>query len=89
MSMTEKFRNKLFKKKIFIQDYYSYDSRTTNQNSEENITKKKNKIVSFNSVEIIDVECYKEFNKLDSSIEVEAFEKENSKKCEKCNCLYF
>ena len=89
MSVTVRFRNKLFKKKNEFLDCCSYDSRTTNQYSEDNNRKKKNKIVSFTSVEIIDVESYKEYNKLDSPAELEMYEKNNSRKCDNCNCISF
>ena len=89
MSVTVRFRNKLFKKKNEFLDYCSYDSRTTNQYSEDNNKKKKNKIVAFTSVEIIDVESYKEYNKLDTSTELEMYEKNNSRKCDDCHCISF
>ena len=88
-TLTARFRNKLFKKKNEFLDCCSYDSRTTNQYSEDNNRKKKNKIVSFTSVEIIDVESYKEYNKLDSPAELEMYEKNNSRKCDNCNCISF
>ena len=89
MSITQRFRNKLFIKKNIFPDFSSFNSRTTNLNTEENIKKKKNKIVYFNSVEIIDVESYKEYNKLDTLTDLETSEKNNSKKCEDCNCILF
>ncbi len=92
MSITERFRNKLFKMKKFNQEFISIDSGTTNNSSEENIKKKKIKIkkrmVSFNSVEIIDVESYKEYNKLDCSIELESLEPNRYwKECDNCRCI--
>ena len=89
MSVTLRFRNKLFKHKNEFLDCCSYDSRTTNQYSEDNNRKKKNKILSFISVEIIDVESYKEYNKLDSPAELEMYEINNSRKCDNCNCKSF
>ena len=89
MSVTLRFRNKLFKHKNEFLDCCSYDSRTTNQYSEDNNRKKKNKIVSFISVEIIDVESYKEYNKLDFPAELEMYEINNSRKCDNCNCISF
>ena len=89
MSVTERFRNQLFKNKRFYHDFYSIDSGTTNQTSEENFKKKKSKdrIVSFNSVEIIEVESYKEYNKLDNPIELEEFERKYTKRCDECYCI--
>jgi hypothetical protein len=50
MSITERYRNRLFKMKNRSQEFYSFDSGTTNQTIETKKSKK-NKIVSFNGVE--------------------------------------
>ena len=44
MSITERFRNKLFKKKDKYTDFYSFDSNKTNFTTEK-IKKKKDKVV--------------------------------------------
>ena len=89
MSLTERYRNKLFKMKQHSYEFYSFDSRTTNQTSEEIVRKKKNsnKKVSFVGVEIIDVESYKQFNKLDNTLEFETVENQYLGKCEDCKCI--
>ena len=88
MSHTLIYRNKLFNMKQHSYEFYSYDSRTTNQTSEEIVKKKKNvnKKVSFVGVEIIDVESYKQFNKLDNVLEFETVENQCFGNCEDCKC---
>ena len=73
MSITERYKNKLFKMK-HSQEFYSFDSRTTNQTIETKKSKK-NKILSFNGVEIINVESYKEYNKLEYDLQFETIER--------------
>ena len=85
MSITERYKNKLFKMK-HSQEFYSFDSRTTNQTIETKKSKK-NKIVSFNGVEIINVESYKEYNKIEYDLQFETIEKKYSGDCNDCNCI--
>ena len=86
MSFTENFKNKLFKKRNNYTKFYSFYSRTTNQTFEELTKRKKNKTVSFSGVEIINVESYKEFNKLDG-IQIETIEFHITKDCKECDCI--
>ena len=86
MSITERYRNRLFKMKNRSQEFYSFDSRSTNQTIESKKSKK-NKMVSFNGVEIINVESYKEYNKLEGDLQFETIEKKNSGNCNECNCI--
>ena len=90
MSVTEKFRNKLFKKKNYSYEYYSFDSRTTtNQTIEENTTKKAKKKVTFDEyLEIIDIESFKEYNKIDNTLEYETIEKKYTSECNECCNLF-
>ena len=87
MSITQHFRNKLFKLKHNTEEFYSFESRTTNQTIEEPKKPVKNKKVSFNDVEIIDVESYKEYNKFELGLEFESIEKKNSHECNDCQCI--
>ena len=87
MSITERFRNKLFKMKNCSQEFYSFDSGTTNQTIEEAKKSKINKKVSFNGVDIINVESYKEFNKIEFYLQFESFENKLSGVCNECNCI--
>ena len=90
MSITEKFRNKLFKKKNYSYEYYSFDSRTTtNQTIEENTSKKTKKKVTFDEyLEIIDIESFKEYNKIDNTLEYETIEKKYTSECNECCNLF-
>ncbi len=90
MSITERYRNKLFKMKQYSYDYfYSFDSRATNQTFEEIVKKKKNsnKKVSFVGVEVIDVESYKQHNKLDNNLQFETVENKYFGDCNDCRCI--
>ena len=88
MSITEKFRNKLFKKRNNYSEFYSLDSKSTNYTFDGFNKIKSKKSVSFNGVEIIDVESYKDYNKLDRT-KLETYEIHLTKECKECYCLAF
>ncbi len=71
-------------KKISLIDYSSIDSRQTNTTTDEKPKLIKMKTVTFNGVEIIDVESYKEYNQM-NVLQLESLEK-NSNICKECNC---
>ena len=71
-------------KKISLIDYSSIDSRQTNTTTDEKPKHIKMKTVTFNGVEIIDVESYKEYNQM-TGLQLESLEK-NSNICKECNC---
>ena len=70
-------------KKTNLIDYTSIDSRQTNITDEKQKSNK-TKTVCFNGVEIIDIECYKEYYQT-NELKLESTEK-NMNDCRVCNC---
>ena len=86
MSFTGKLRTKLFKRRNNFTEFYSFDLKSTNWTYKEFNKIKSKKSVSFNGVQIIDVESYKEFNKLDET-QLEGNDFHISRECKDCNCI--
>lgn len=64
------------------------DNPILNNSENENLVNL-NKSENEKIVEVVNVESYKEYNKLDTLTDLETSEKNNSKKCEDCNCILF
>ena len=87
MSYAEKTIIKINKLKIGTNDFSSLENKKTQENSldEEKLKVKKIKRVSFNGVQIIEVESYKKYNQEGQLI----FERFDKNCLDECNCSIF
>ena len=85
MSFIVNFSKDLNHRKSNSIDYSSFDSKQT---AERSIKLNNNKKVSFNGVEIIDIESYKKFYQ-SGNLKLETIEKNIFDDCKSCNCTIF